>query len=452
MNNKKSKPSRRERSISRGIKALNNESPNKVKVKTIEWGEGWSLANPKSLIGSDVFDPINNLLNNPHFLYKVVESNATVSAAIEKVASSFSKFPLKLYQRDRDNVLRPVKGTAHTEHKLKKPNFEDSEFNFKYRICLSLMIEGGVYLVKSGGVFVVAPRDMRYDSEKNKYFMFGGSTPLNPSQVIKIGKPDGSLKYGSSKFFSPLRAALSEILLNSRIVLHSNNHLQNGAMIRGIIKSKDQFSTQQQIDDVAEDFQSKSSGLDSSSTIALPPNYDFVPLQMTAAETGLIPLFDLTKSSIIQAIGVPEGLLKNDYSSYNAATAQKQFFNETTIGPLLDMAEDAFNSWPELTSDNQYFQFDRTGIVSPEEKRHLAEAKDKEMSAVLKMKTAGIFSANEMRIASSYDKILDIDGDLVDEADENPFVENGLINDPVLTQPEETQTTADEVEEIEEDS
>lgn len=377
---------------------------------------------------------IDGLSNSSTFLYETAKKNSVINYCIETVSQELASNDLFLAKRIADKNYVPFKNYKRYNHALAKPNDEDTQTSFLIKLLVGLLVEGKVGVVRLYKnrkpyfqVWQARYLSPRQDKDGNVVYdlnAFDKRITLDSEDVCMITKfgydNNGAIPQ------SPIKSAIQEILLYNRLLQHENNHLQNGMMARGVLQqspdSRVQY-TADQLSELSRQFTDASSNLRSSDTLGLPPGLEFNPIQVRIAEEGLLELLNTVGiDAILRAFRVPRSFFDNNSDSYSTSEIQRKQFYSSVILPLMKLIEDSFNNWSALTSDTEWFQFDKSKILTAEEKEALARANAQASSDASNLANTGIASLNEMRIRAGLEPLTDEKGTPLPEAEIVPLL------------------------------
>lgn len=396
-----------------------------VEVKSL-----FTATSNNSNFGIDLMEAFVGLYANESKLLEISQKNATISTCIDIIASIVAVTPMNLYRIQKDGTFLPVRGKRFVDHALSKPNDEDTEFTFKYKLIQNLLVTGNVYLVRVSNQSFVIPSNKIKKMEDGTYEVnLGAKTiQLKKQNVLQIFKPDlnyynnlsGLLRYKSTVF-----NVLKEVLLNEEIMKQSTKHIKSGMMARGVLtQDKDATSSlsQNQMGQLARQFTEATSGDKSQNTVMLPKGIDYQPIQQTAADAGVLELQEGSKKDIVKAFKIPESIFNSEAgSSYATANIQEVQFYKNTIKPLCILIEQFVNQSDLFTSTTEYFKFELGNMMSAEEENVKAETRNLNANTASTLSSLNKFSPNEVREAAGFDELVDENEMPVPEADINPI-------------------------------
>lgn len=375
--------------------------------------------------------------SNSSFQYETAEKNSLISYCIDLIADELASNDLFLAKRKGDKNYIPFKNYKRYNHALAKPNKEDTQVTFLKKIVYGLLVEGRVGVVRfepKKDVVVYEAIQYRYltkieDKDKISYrYSYDGKTLDLPEEDVVILSKVGFKDNGKTPQ-SPVKAAINEIILYNRVIQHTNNHLQNGMISRGVLQQRPESRIQynsDQLSELSRQFTDATSGARAADTIGLPPGLEFNPIQVKMAEEGLLDLLKEAQDTIFRAFRVPRSFSDNQSDSYATSEVQRKNFYQTVILPLMRLIEDGFNNSPAFTSESEWFQFDKSKILTAEEKKAEGDALYALAQAAEIRQRLNIFTPNDIRLTAGAEILIDDEtGEPMPEAEINPL-ESGI--------------------------
>lgn len=413
MSNEQQAPklSRRQRAKAR------REQEGSVESKSLFMGIASSSA-----VSVDFFQQIINTYQSDAKVLELIERNATVSTAIDLLATIVSTMELNLYRRQKTGDFTPIRGIRHIDHILSKPNQNNTKTTFLYDIVQNLLAFGHVYVVQAGKEYhVFQPREITptiRDGVIVAYNIPSIDKDVAPAKVLHIFRQGLNRRV----YASPVKQVIAQALLNTDIMKQVTNHVKSGMMAKGVLKQDGTNPlSQAAMEALSKMFTEATQGDRAKGTIMLPKGVSYEAFAATVADSALVELLGITEKQIIQAFRIPESVFTAEATSFASANVQEVFFMKNGVRPICTLIQDAFNGWSALTSETEYFQFEMGDLVSQEEEKFKAETDNLKATTATTLNSLKLYSPNEIREASGHGKITDDAGALVDTADDNPF-------------------------------
>lgn len=388
-------------------------------IKDVGPRQGYT--NSSSVAGSqNIFEALfNSVFDNKNALYNTAEKTALINSCIMKIAKDVSKASLYLTKRVDNETYIPFKSSKRYKHKLSKPNQYDTEYTFKMKLMFGLLIEGKIAIVKSKGktqdnynVFQSRYISAEIGKDGQLYYQIsinGKQVDIAQENLCWVVLP-GFGRNGEQEY-SYVKASLQEVLLYKNSLDHENQFISKGMMSRGFLQLAPETTyTFEQRQAISQEFSNRTSGQNSTSTLALPPGITYSPVQSTNQEGMILELLGFAKDMVLNTFGIPKSIFDQEFASYATADVQLNEYYNNTIEPIYKLIEDAINNCDFLTSEQEWFKFDRSFIKSAEKEKAFAQADLAKAQAAQVKKSLYNVSINEVRTTAGLDPILDDNG------------------------------------------
>ena len=361
------------------------------------------------------------------------KENDLIQGALQKIINTFNEAEFKVFQEDDEIKNHPLKLL------INRPNEFQTTREFLTQIILSLYLGDDAYIEKvrdSRGrvteLWVLRPDYVSIETDDKTFikgysYTFAGSPVLLQAEdVIHIKFTDPTNPYYG---FSPLKALAMQIDSDNEASEHTKVTLQNRGSPSGVLMMQEAIGSDQ-IERLAERWNSRFSGKDRGKTAVLPPGMSYQSIGQSMQELDFSALRNVSESRILACLGIPSqvygGLTGQDAQTYdNFRTALKQFWTQTII-PLQTMISEALAHDKELRGGDQFDVLFDTSEVDA-----LQEDRAAKSNFLLPLYQSGVITKNELRTQLGFEEV---DGG---EEFNNPF---SMYSQ---SEPETTQDTED---------
>lgn len=297
--------------------------------------------------------------------YNVMQIS-TVESCINLIANSIAQMPVYLYEYDKENNRIEIENDNRVKLLNKQPNKYMNAYTFKKNMLSDYLLHGAGYaaIEKSEYDFGFEIDELHYLPResvtvtplKQGYKPAGGKFKITTTTGEGIQKQssidtlteqyvlrllnktnDGVTGVG---ILETARDLLERALQEDRYLLKI---YQNGAMIRGVLQTKNRLS-QANIDRLRQSFKSIYSGTHNSNlSMVLEEGLEYKPITMSPADLQFNEFKKATVSEICRVLNVPESLISTDANKYGTISENNLHFVKYCLGPIIKAFEQALN-------------------------------------------------------------------------------------------------------------
>lgn len=329
---------------------------------------GLNGINPMTLNGT--VELVNGLSTSYYGLYK---SQPWVYAAVNKLARSVARMPLKPYQRDGLQRERLFEGEL--ARLMKSPYYRGTPFHWKERAVKNVATYGNHIVVKLGAnseddvpdELMPAP-PIGWSLGENDTYVWqsqsGERYPFPRWQIIHYRFFELDEEGFGLSMLEPLRRTLAIEDAASRL---SQAMFNNSARPSGVLKT-DQTLTTEVIDRLRANIERLHGGVDKAFKLAiLEQGLDWVPMGHSLMDAGVLEHRKLTREEVAAVLDVPQptiGIL--DEANFASVDMLQQMLYQNTLAPWVSMIEETtqvefVDLIPEF--ENQFVEFDLNAVL-----------------------------------------------------------------------------------------
>lgn len=280
---------------------------------------------------------------------RAYESSLYVYALVKKRAEKVGQTEFRLFTGEGDKA-KEVLTTNPILDLIYKPNpFQTkNEFLELYQTFKDLTGSAYIYLLRATGKFPTEMYCLRpdwvvpqLDQQTGLVFSYKYTLPDGAERILAAADVIAShypSPLNALSGQSPLKAGASAVELERELGVYHNSILKNGGRVEGILSYKNEYLTQEQVDEIKRRFDDEYADAENSGKpLILYGGAEYQNLGLTPTELSFLETKRITRDDLLLLFGVPKAIVAqtDDVNLANAREAVRIFLAET-IKPLVD--------------------------------------------------------------------------------------------------------------------
>ncbi|MET0466596.1 MAG: phage portal protein [Chitinophagaceae bacterium] len=332
-----------------------------------------------------------------------------VLGVYNRLSDSIAQAPIKVYRKDKDNVSIPMA----LPKVLRKPNPNQTMFEFKEQLVQSLLYTGNAFIFKlyAAGkpkvglpdeMYVVHPDDVRVEAldrfGTRKFILDDVTYSSDEILHIRMYVPPGEFMG-----VSPVERA--QVLVRSSIASqnYTKDLYENGLNLAGVIESQDKDITSDEARSVVENFvASHRAGAEGGSPIGFLTNASWKTVTLSLRDAQYIESEKWSAQVWATVLGVPAFMVDASAGSWagTGLEVMNLAYLQYTLQPLAERIEEAFSTF--VLPGNQEMKFNLDSVLR-------STTRDRYQAYDIAIR-AGWMTRNEVRELEDKKKITSLKG------------------------------------------